>query len=498
MPNYLVELEDGRKLQVEADSQPTEQEVLAALGDSAPAEKQRPFIDITDTASALGEFARGIPTTTKSSYYQIKEGLDNPWKRSENYLAAGKATQEYQKELDAAEAAAVESGDTSSVSSAFRAAAPSSGFSIGTMASSLAGGSLLGTVGGRVGAAMGGPAGLAAGEIGGRVVGAFGSAYGAAYRAAGAQFLDDARDEIARVETMADAAIIAAAPGLLAALCDENDAMGQERGLAVGQRQAALANLAERDAQLSRQNAGLVQMARDRDAALAENRALRAEVERRTEETEVRAALALGASVDAPGVVAVQKEFDRLWRVEMDAKMWRTVVEVIESDSGVWQRRVVDAEAQAAAMREALMVWRDTLGRRECQFGFEADRNHNAKALASDAGRALLDRLIAAEADRDTLRAELAKVTAVASREISEVEALKVERDVADRECDRLRAQVDADRQELTRMAEKVARLEMRKAERCPRCAGEGSFGVSLMPCQKCGGSGAVIVEGGE
>ena len=67
-----------------------------------------------------------------------------------------------------------------------------------------------------------------------------------------------------------------------------------------------------------------------------------------------------------------------------------------------------------------------------------------------------------------------------------------------DRECDRLRAQVDADRQELTRMAEKVARMEVHKAERCPRCAGEGSFGVSLMPCQKCGGSGAVIVEGGE
>jgi hypothetical protein len=196
MPNYLVELEDGRKLQVEADSQPTEQEVLAALGDSAPAEKQRPFIDITDTASALGEFARGIPTTTKSSYYQIKEGLDNPWKRSESYLAAGKATQEYQKELDAAEAAAVESGDTSSVSSAFRAAAPSSGFSVGAMGSALAGGSLLGTIGGRVGAAMGGPAGLAAGEIGGRAVGAFAGSYGAAYRAAGAQFLDDARDEI--------------------------------------------------------------------------------------------------------------------------------------------------------------------------------------------------------------------------------------------------------------------------------------------------------------
>lgn len=53
----------------------------------------------------------------------------------------------------------------------------------------------------------------------------------------------------------------------------------------------------------------------------------------------------------------------------------------------------------------------------------------------------------------------------------AEVEALKVERDVADRECDRLRAQVDADRQELTRMAEKVARLRAFEAAELQRRA---------------------------
>ena len=42
--------------------------------------------------------------------------------------------------------------------------------------------------------------------------------------------------------------------------------------------EALRAALESRDAQLSRQNAGLVQMARDRDAAIAERDALRAEL----------------------------------------------------------------------------------------------------------------------------------------------------------------------------------------------------------------------------
>lgn len=45
-------------------------------------------------------------------------------------------------------------------------------------------------------------------------------------------------------------------------------------------------------------------------------------------------------------------------------------------------------------------------------------------------------------------------------------------------------------------VARALGSLKARKAERCPHCAGDGSLGVSVMPCQKCGGSGAVIVEG--
>lgn len=44
--------------------------------------------------------------------------------------------------------------------------------------------------------------------------------------------------------------------------------------------EALRATLESRDAQLSRQNAGLVQMARERDAAIAEVERLRAEVKR--------------------------------------------------------------------------------------------------------------------------------------------------------------------------------------------------------------------------
>lgn len=73
-----------------------------------------------------------------------------------------------------------------------------------------------------------------------------------------------------------DAIYIDAGAAFLARLHAAED----ERGLAIGQRDAARANLAERDARLDNQNAGLVTMARERDEARREVEALRAEVER--------------------------------------------------------------------------------------------------------------------------------------------------------------------------------------------------------------------------
>ncbi len=58
------------------------------------------------------------------------------------------------------------------------------------------------------------------------------------------------------------------------------DEAEEARGLAEGRLDAARANLAEREARLGNQNAGLVAMARQRDEALRENAELRSEVER--------------------------------------------------------------------------------------------------------------------------------------------------------------------------------------------------------------------------
>lgn len=151
--------------------------------------------------------------------------------------------------------------------------------------------------------------------------------------------------------------------------------------------EALRAALESRDAQLTRQNAGLVQMARDRDAAIAERDALRSEVERLSDSVAVQAS-----------------ELRDVWRmvsrVEIPDDYTPMVIAVV---------------------------------------------------------RMMKERHDSFKASTERLSAETVELRA-------EVEALRVERDVADRECDRLRAQVDADRQELTRMAEKVERLRTLEA----------------------------------
>jgi len=185
------------------------------------------------------------------------------------------------------------------------------------------------------------------------------------------------------------------------------------------------------------------------------------------------------------------------------------------------RQRAAAAEAGAAAMRDVERRMSNEVVRLMDELATAHFRTENATA-ARDRAQGRLDNQCAglvqmardrdaALAERDALRAELAKVTAVAARESSEVEALKVERDVADRECDRLRAQVDADRQELTRMAETAARLKAIPAALCVCVAATYSFdpgrnvigqraGYTItagVGCPACRGTGIAIVEGG-
>lgn len=195
MPNFLVELTDGRKFQVEADTPPTEADLQQYMGQSE-APKEEPMIDVSDTLKAAGQAIGGIATTAPHAFRQLYSGLENPWQRSEGYKTSQAAMDQFQQQQEAANQAAVESGDISTSSRGMRQAGQSLGFSAGAMGAGLVGSSATGLAGRGIGTAIAGPAGAATGEVIGRGVGALGAGYGAAYRMAGAQFLDDASKEI--------------------------------------------------------------------------------------------------------------------------------------------------------------------------------------------------------------------------------------------------------------------------------------------------------------
>lgn len=164
--------------------------------DMFPKVEAEPMIDVSDTLKAAGQAIGGITTTAPHAFRQLYSGLDNPWQRSEGYKASQAGLDTYQQELEAANQAAVESGDISTSSRGMRQAGQSLGFSAGAMGAGIIGSSASGAAGRGIGTAIAGPAGTAAGELIGRGVGGLASGYGAAYRMAGAQFLDDASKEI--------------------------------------------------------------------------------------------------------------------------------------------------------------------------------------------------------------------------------------------------------------------------------------------------------------
>ena len=194
MPTYIVELEDGRELEVEADTPPTSDDLTQYFAaQNAPqaqaAKKDLPFGDITDVASALGQAASSSLTTVPASFRQMYEGSMNPWEKSAESLESRKAMQRVAQESEAAQAEAEAFGDASVMGRAIRSGIPSYGFT----------GAIL-----PVSVAAGGVAGLGTGLVSKNPVAAQRAAMAAgsaasgvaAYRMAASQFMDDARERI--------------------------------------------------------------------------------------------------------------------------------------------------------------------------------------------------------------------------------------------------------------------------------------------------------------
>jgi len=142
---------------------------------------EKPFFDLSDTLSATGRAFTSLGTSVPASMRQAFGGLENPWQRSESYTQSRADMQALQEELNASEAAAMEGGDASSVSSSIREATPSLGFSGSTLVPSLAAGAVT---------ALATKSPVAARSA------AAGTSLLMAYRMAGAQFLDDSRERI--------------------------------------------------------------------------------------------------------------------------------------------------------------------------------------------------------------------------------------------------------------------------------------------------------------
>jgi hypothetical protein len=149
--------------------------------DKYPEAEDKPFFDLSDTLSATGRAFTSLGTSVPASMRQAFGGLENPWQRSESYMQSRADMQALQEELNASEAAAMEGGDASSVSSSIREATPSLGFSGSTLVPSLAAGAVTAL-------ATKSPAAARSAAAGTSLL--------MAYRMAGAQFLDDSRERI--------------------------------------------------------------------------------------------------------------------------------------------------------------------------------------------------------------------------------------------------------------------------------------------------------------
>ncbi len=204
MPNFLVELTDGRKFQVEADQPPTEADLQQYMGQSAQPPKERPFFSASDAYSSLKDVLGGVAQTPASIRAGFA-GFSNPRLYSEAEKEANASRAQFSRDIARRQAERETLGESSSVGNAFRGAAQSVPYTLSNVAAMGAADLVARGVGAGIGALAGPeaiPVGsqaasmLAKGINVARVTGSSAAGYEAANASAGQQFLNDTLNEI--------------------------------------------------------------------------------------------------------------------------------------------------------------------------------------------------------------------------------------------------------------------------------------------------------------
>lgn len=201
MPNYeLISPNTGQSYRVQADGQLSPQDAEAAVAhfDSVYERntQNKPFFSVGDTLSGIGDAVGNLPLTTLGAYHRMREGFKRPDLYDPEAQAVFDAEAKLNERMQRESQNRLMRGEASSTGDAFRAAAPSLGSTVGTMAAAVPAGMASGALyGAAVGTAVEPGGGTVVGGLGGAVAGGVGAALaagGAAYRMAGTQFLNDA------------------------------------------------------------------------------------------------------------------------------------------------------------------------------------------------------------------------------------------------------------------------------------------------------------------
>lgn len=149
---------------------------------------------------------------------------------------------------------------------------------------------------------------------------------------------------------------------------------------------------------------------------IRELRASLAAEKARADRAEAHFSKALGAAQDA--LAAEKRHWEAKWlREKMRARGLEADVDALNRTCNEGQARERELEADCAAMRRALVFLHDTAG---CQNGCEPDdmtcaTNVAVAALASDAGKRLLEELASKDSEIARLREQVEKLSHCAS-----------------------------------------------------------------------------------